>query len=569
MWLKFRSEAEKALQDALGELKISSEKLYLEVPPAEGDFGDLASSICLVLANDLGRKPHTIARDVQTVIQGRLEGKKYKLIEKVEVAGPGYLNFFMALGENSPKIIGKILDEGENYGKVDLGKGKKTLVEHTSANPDGPLHIGHLRNSILGDTISRILKFTGHEVITESYVNDCGRLMAIACWEYQKERSPPETGKKGDEWVVGIYIRGNKRIEKVGPEDAMKILREYEKGSHVPDFHALVNAALDGHKETLQNLGIEIDEYIWESTFIRNGTVNKLVQEIEKSKKAIKDKKLLALDLSEEGFRKEFMIRRSDGSLLYSAKDLAHHFYYKTSKADRSVIILGADHKLHYAHMKTALKLLKCKSEFEVVHYEFISLPEGQMSTRKGNYIAVDDLVAEAKKRAYEEVKTRRRDLKATEKEKIANAVAVGALRYAIASVSPEKPIMFSWDAILDFEKSSAPALQYTFARITRILEKTKKTPSKEFTPTSDPERSLLLHLAKFPEVVTNASESLRPHLITGYASELNNLFKDFYSKCKVIGSKEEPERLALVKATKQTMENILNILGIPALEKM
>jgi len=565
MWIKFYSEVEKAIQNALKGLKISSEKLYLETPP--GEFGDLASSICMVLAKELKRKPNTIAKDLQTVIQGRMESKKYPLIEKVEIAGPGYLNFYMNLEKSAPKILEEILEKKNDYGKVNLGHSTKTLVEHTSANPDGPLHIGHLRNSILGDTISRILRFTGYDVITESYVNDCGRLMAITCWEYQKERTKPHG--KGDEWVVDIYIRGNKRVDVEGAESAMKILREYEKGSHIADFHTIVKAAVSGQKETLEKLGIEIDEFIWESSFIRDGSVDKLVKEIEKMPKSIKDGKLLALDLSDEGFRKEFMIRRSDGSLLYSAKDLAHHYYYKTAKAKKSLIILGSDHKLHYAHMKTALKLLGCKSDFDVVHYEFITLPEGQMSTRKGNYISVDALITETKKRALEEVKTRRKDLKVKDRAPIAEGVATGALRYAIASVSPEKPITFDWDAILDFEKSSAPALQYTFARITRILEKTKKKPETDYMPQTDQERKLLLHLAKFPEVIKEASENLRPHLIAAYANELNNLFKDFYSKCRVIGTKQEEKRLALIKATRQTLENIFNLLGIPPLEKM
>ncbi|MFH1786051.1 MAG: arginine--tRNA ligase [archaeon] len=565
MWDDFKAEVKKEVNFALKELDASLSIDSFEQPP--GGFGDLSTTAPLVLAKELGRKPRDIAKDMLDIISTR----KHKLISKVEVAGPGYLNFYLDYDKSAGVLIADVLKKKDNYGKSAVGKKKKTLVEHTSANPDGPLHVGHFRNSVIGDCLARLLNFGGYDASTEFYVNDGGRQMGVCLWSYMNFHAGEKPDGKKDHWVAKVYIDGNKRLEgnEEGEKQVAQLLLDYAAGKHQETWSKVVDWCLEGHKQTLEGLGISVDAYHKESREVWDGSVKKMIKLVEKSKNALKDGELLGMDLKEHGFEKEFLVRRSDGTILYGAKDLAYHFFHKAGQADWMINVLGSDHKLYYGQLRTALNLLGVKQKFDVVHYEFLTLPEGQMSTRRGTYIAVDDLIAEARKRALAEVKKRRSDLSEKEMLKIADGVAVGALRYSIASISPEKPIFFKWEDALNFDKSSAPALQYTFARTTRILEKSKEKPDPKVKSLEESEKMLVRKIARFQETVEKAASELRPHVIANYADELNTAFKDFYAKCQVIGSDKEAQRLAIVKAVNQVMKNCLNILGIEPLAVM
>lgn len=564
MWENFEKEAKEKIEKALKELKAELKvKNHLEEPPPQ--FGDLAFTGSLALARELKLPP----RDIGKTLLESIQAQKLGYIEKVELAGPGYINFHAKYSKLAGGVLARIGKDKKKYG-AGKPKRKKVIVEHTSANPDGPLHIGHSRNSILGDSIARILEYSGYKVTREFWVNDCGRQIALAAWAYLKNPTEPK-GKK-DYWVVDIYINANRELEK-NPESAGQIselLKKYEEGDKktVGAFKKLVDACLEGHIQTLDRLGIKFDNFVWESSFLRDGSAQKLLKKIEANKKAVKEGQMLAIDLSEYGLEKEYLVRRSDGTLLYTLKDISYHLD-KLKRADMLVGIYGADHKLHFQQLLNVLELLGHKTDnIRLVHYEFISLPEGQMSTRRGAYISVDDLLNESTKRAKAEVDKRRADLSEKEKQKIAEAVGLGAVRYYIASVTPEKPLFFRWEDALNFEQNSSPALQYAYARACRILEKSEA--AKYELPALTPEEKRLISLlAKFGRVVEKSAEELKPHQIAAYANDLVTAFKKFYTNCRVLGSPEEKFRIALVLSTKQVLENALNLLGIEPLEQM
>jgi len=564
MWDKFEKEVAEKIENALKELKAELKiENHLEEPPQQ--FGDLAFTGSLALAKELKLPPREIGRTLLESIQAQ----KLEYIEKAELAGPGYINFYAKYSKLAGGVLEQIDKEKKKYG-MGKDKHKKVVLEHTSANPDGPLHIGHSRNSILGDTISRILAYSGYKLTREFWVNDCGRQIALAAWGYLNNPTEPH-GKK-DYWVVDIYVNANRELEKnpAIAEEIAKLLKKYEEGDKktVGTFKKIVDACLEGHLQTLDRMSIKFDNFVWESSFLRDGSTKKLLAKIEKSKKAVKEGQMLAIDLSEAGIEKAYLVRRSDGTVLYTLKDLAYHID-KLKRADMLVGIYGADHKLHFQQLLRVLEILGQKTKnIRLVHYEFISLPEGQMSTRRGTYISVDDLLDESIKRAKAEVDKRRSDLGEKEKEKIAEAVGLGAVRYYIASVSPEKPLYFKWEDALNFEQNSSPALQYAYARTCRILEKAEagKYELPELMPD---EKRLISLLAKFGKVVEKSAEELKPHQIAAYANDLVTAFKKFYTNCRVLGSPEEKFRIALVTSTKQALENALNLLGIEPLEQM
>jgi arginyl-tRNA synthetase len=335
----------------------------------------------------------------------------------------------------------------------------------------------------------------------------------------------------------------------------------------VDQFREAVSVCLDGIKETLSSLHIRHDRFVWESDFIRNGDVERVIERIRKMPESHEDETLW-LDLSEEGFKNRYILRRSDGTTVYAARDLAFQIW-KGRNFDQMIDILGADHKLIGAQLISTLRLLGEKPPI-ILHFEFVSLPEGSMSTRAGKFVSADELIKEVTEKAFEEVTRRREELSESERKRIARSVAIAAIRYDIVKVSPEKSTVFDWREALDFERQSGPYIQYAHARACSILEK-----AGEFTPAfqvEDPhEVALIKHIARFPFVLDQVVQELRPHLLAVYARDLADLFNTFYRYVPVLRSEGETRnsRLTLVEATRNTLKEALETLGIDALPTM
>jgi arginyl-tRNA synthetase len=282
----------------------------------------------------------------------------------------------------------------------------------------------------------------------------------------------------------------------------------------------------------------------------------------------VRENAVLSVDLSEFGYEKPYILRRSDGTTVYAARDLAYHTW-KGRNFDRVIDVLGSDHKLIGGLLQVTLGLIGEKQP-EIVYFEFVSLPEGSMSTRAGKFISADELIDEVTEKAFGEVTKRRPDLGEDERRKIARAVAIAGIRYDIVRVSPEKSTVFNWKEALDFERQSGPYILYAHARACSILEK-----AGEFTPafsfTTDGEARLAKQIARFPAVVSEVVETLRPHLLAAYARDLADLFNAFYRDNPVLKSEGEvrESRLALVQAAQHTLKEALETLGIDALSSM
>jgi arginyl-tRNA synthetase len=526
-----------------------------------GEHADLASTIAFSLAKKERMAPGRIAAGLAKAL-----GKRPDLAGiRVEAKGP-YLNF--TFGEDYLRdSIREAVKPG--YGTLPPREGR-VVIEHTSANPNGPLHVGHIRNTIIGDCLARAFRKAGHRIETHYYVNDMGRQIAIVVWAVDRYGAG-DPGMKGDDRIARAYIQANRDLEG-NPGAAAEIdrlMREVEAGDPemAGKFQAAVTTCLDGIRKTLADLGVSHDRFIWESDFVRNGDVERILGRIRRLEEYRKDETVW-LDLTAQGFKKPYILQRSDGTTVYAARDLAYHIW-KARNFGRIIDVLGADHKLIGAQLIATLRLLG-EEPPAIVHFEFVSLPEGSMSTRQGKFVSADTLIAEVAARAFEEVTSRRTELPEPERRAIARSVAIAAVRYDMGKISPEKAMVFDWKEALDFERQSGPYIQYAHARARSILE--KAGPFTEAHEFPDPmEVALGKAIARFPAVVEQVTVELRPHLLASYVHELANLFNTFYQHLPVLKSEgvTRESRLTLVSATANTLKEALLTLGIDALDTM
>ncbi|HID47852.1 MAG TPA: arginine--tRNA ligase [Methanococcaceae archaeon] len=547
--------------------------IKLEEPPSL-KLGDYSTNISFRLARILKRPPKVIAEELVE----KLKSESIPYVVDIRAVN-GYINFFLDYNSYAKLGIDRIIKEGENFGRG-RDRDKKIILEHTSANPNGPLHIGHGRNAIIGDSLKRILEFIGYDVETHYYVNDMGRQEAVVVFGLEKFEI--DRDKKPDHAMGEIYIKTNKLLEENPQleEEIGRIMREYERALEnredspiVERFQWAVNYALEGIKETLNNMNIQHDTFVWESNYVRNGMVRDVIKRLMETGNVIEEDNVYKLDLSDFGIEKKLVLTRGDGTTLYSTRDIAYHLD-KMARCDRGVDVLGADHKLTVQILNAALKLLNSKTP-EVIFYEFISLPEGSMSTRRGRFITLDEVLKEAERRAIGEVE-RRGVAREEEIEEIARKIALGAIRYNIVRVSPEKPMVFKWEEALDFEKVGCPVIQYAHARCCRILEHARemKVEDRELFnyEMTDQEKILVKTLLKFPKILEMSGESLKPHILANYMLDVAHKFNSFYGNCPILKEKDNSilhSRLKIVEATKIVIENGLRLLGIECPGKM
>ena len=641
---EFREECKIALKDALGRLypQISIPKITLEYPPSP-EFGELSSSLCFELAKQTGEKPIEMAEKVMQSI----DASQFALILSLKAAGKGYINFYVNLPEFSKLSLESITTLDTEYGFVRTDRPKKIIVEHTSANPISPIHIGQARNPILGDALASILEARGHKVFRHYYVDDVGRQAAVVAYGYQKLGKPKPEGKP-DHFIGKIYTitsciteidrlkkeirqakkRGateetsklqqelenwtsvaaelnsrfpklfDKLLKEVKEDENSEVkmndlVRGYEAGEEKAKslIREVCQICIKGLKKTLHTVGIAFDSWDWESSFAWSSDVKRTLEKLERSPYVFRvggvlefdaEKVVHDLGLKEElGLREEYEVPsltlvRADGTTLYTTRDIPYSLW-KFNRAEKVINVVGMEQSLPQLQLKLALYGLGYKDQAEnLVHfaYNLVSLPGYRMSSRRGRYITLDEVIDEVIKRAHEEVSKKSPHLSDEKKRLISQLVGIGALKYALVEVDPTKPVVFTWDRVLDFEKNSAPYIQYSHARACSILRKAGRKPENpDYSLLKDKlERDIILTLARFPEVFTDAAKNLRPNEIADFANALADKFNKFYAALPVI--KAEPKelsdvRLMLVDATRSVFRNAFSLLGIEAPEKM
>lgn len=442
----------------------------------------------------------------------------------------------------------------------------RVLVEHTSTNPTGPLHIGRSRNSIIGDSLARLLRRYGYRVSTQYYVNDTGKQVAGLYLGYV------EAGKK-DKSIEGLlngYRTVYKEIEK-NPEkerEIERLIKAYESNDPTvtAEIREICMVMLQGIMRSMAEIGVKVDDYVWESNFLRSEEMSSIEKDLQEYVREEDGATYVEIDPE----TKVFLTRRAHGTTLYVLRDLAYHTF-KSKNYDWLIDVLGEDHKAYARQLKAILTdMLELRSTLDFVFYGFISLESGKMSTRSGNVVTLDDLIQKARETSLEIVREKRPDLDENSLLKIAKAVAKSSIRFQIAKVNPDKPMVFKFSEALNFEGDSAPYIMYSYARASKILQKKGQENNGDTEEFVDEERSLLRSLYSYPYVLKNCRNALRTDLLGSYLLDLVRLFNEFYNKCQVIGSGlHEKKRIKIVEVYRNVLADACSILGLEILEEM
>lgn len=489
---------------------------------------------------------------------------KEDFIEKIGQIG-GYINFTL----KPSKLMGAIWKEIDGTGRYpDIFQDPERIsVEHTSTNPTGPIHIGRIRNSIIGDSLAKLVDRYGYRVTTQYFVNDSGKQVASLYAGFRKFVENQENPGVYD--LLEGYKKANEELDAGGviKDDIDDIIRKYERGDPetIEGIRKICTTVLKGIMESLDRIGISIDDYTWESDLIRAGDVDRVLEELGDN---VQEEDAAKYVLTNE--RKMFLTRR-DGTSLYFSRDLAYHLY-KFQNFDWLIDVLGENHKEHAGHMDYVLReLMGEEHRLDFVFYSYVSLETGKMSTRKGHIVTLDELVEKAVEESMKVVRSKRPDLPEERLADIAGSVAVSAIRFHILKLNANKPMVFRWSDALNLEGDTAPYIMYSYARAASIMRKLDD-PTWEPSDTYDQyETALIRQMYVYPHVLTDSLRGLKPENIANYLLELTRKFNDFYTYCPVINApeSERKRRVQIISAYRTIIKDASGIVGIQILEEM
>ncbi len=537
--------------------------------------GDFASNIALVLAKQAKRNPRDIAQLIIDHLPEMVE------VERLEIAGPGFINFTLAKNVHS-QVISLIKAAGDQYGRSDLGAGKKILVEFVSANPTGPLHVGHGRGAAYGDALARVLKATGHEVESEYYVNDAGRQMHILALSVYLRyldlagHSAPFPGNayQGDYiWDIAASVHREhaeamvldiKSLFSELPEDLEQamdtLISRCQDGLSDEAYRQLFDAGLialvDNIRADLALFGVSYDQWFSERSLVESSAITEAIEVLKANNKLYEQDGAWWFRSTDDGDEKDRVVLRANGQHTYFAADIAYHLQKHKRGFDQLINIWGADHHGYVARVKSAFKAMgKDPNALTVLLVQFAVLYRGEekvsMSTRSGDFVTLKELRDE---------------------------VGVDAARFFYVMRKPEQHLDFDLD-LAKSQSSDNPVyyIQYAHARVCSVF---KQLTEKGLTPAEDADLSLLTEtheaelmtlLSQFPEIVQRAARDYAPHLIAYYLRELANAFHTYYNAHPFIAAEAacRDARLALIDAARQVLANGLNLLAVSAPDKM
>jgi arginyl-tRNA synthetase len=510
------------------------------------NHGDYATNVALIIGKILKRKPDEIAGEIINSLD-----YDSQIIEKIELAGPGFINFYFTPSFNS-SIIKEILADKDNFGRSNKYSGKKAIVEFVSANPTGPLTVGHGRNAVIGDTISSMLEWVGYEVDREYYFNNAGRQMRML-GDSVRLRYLALLGQKIEfpkDYYQGVYII--EIAEKLKEEFSGKLINENAEGIFKERAEKEIFSDII---KTLNRINIRMKNFYNEQSLYEEGRINTLLKLFNKEKLSYEKEGAVWLKLTELGNEIDKVIVKSSGEPTYRLPDIAYHITKFERNYDLIVDLFGSDHSATYPDVIAGLRALGYDiNKVKVLIHQFVTILENnevvKMSTRKANYITLDELIDE---------------------------VGSDVVRYFFNMRSISSHLNFDIDlAKKQSDENPVFYLQYAHARISSILKMTKGE-GLEYSLenlnllTATEEQNLLKKLFEFPDEILYSSEYFESHRIPGYLEELAGLFHRFYTECRIIGSEKKlaEARIALCIAVQTVLKNGLSILSVNAPEKM
>lgn len=567
---KIANLIEESLQANGFETSTNDILLGVETPKdkTNGDF----SFPCFRLSKTLRKSPIEIANLIKDNI--KIEGTS---ISKVEVVN-GFLNFYVTQSNMAEEVIKKFAEQGEDYGKSNIGNGKKVIIEFSSPNIAKPFHIGHLKTTIIGNSLAKIYKNLGYETIKINHLGDYGTQFAKLIEAYKRWGSEYDLTENTIDKLVELYVRINALCEE--DESVLEECRNTFKKLEDKDPYCVElwenfrKLSLEEFEKIYKLLDVSFDSMNGEAFY--SDKMDEVVELLEKSGKLEDSQGAKIVDLSDVGINTPCIIKKSDGTSIYATRDLAAVLYRtRTYDFDKCIYVVGGEQTLHFKQVFAVSKYLGIDEKYtkglEHVGYGMIRLPEGKMSTRKGNFIKVDGLLNDAVSKVSEIMKDR--DIE--NKEVISKIVGIGAVVFDYLKESRIKDQVFDVKAALNFNGETGPYVQYTTVRTNSVLTRSNFKANIEDVDfdvlTDEYSLDVLKQISKFNEVIVQAMEKSEPSMVSRYLLDLSKKFSSFYNNNKIIGEAEniEKSRLYLTYMTNITLKNGLGLLGIKVPDKM
>ncbi|MEW6548469.1 MAG: arginine--tRNA ligase [Spirochaetota bacterium] len=581
LWKQRIFEALEKYRISLGGIspKIELEAIVMESPP-KPELGDIGFPM-FGFSKTFRKNPAQIASDIEGLLKAEHGGGKEG---SAAAAGP-YLNIFFHRADIAERMLrrGK---EPDWHDHLPLA-GRKVMVEFSCPNTNKPLHLGHLRNNVLGESISRILASAGAEVRKVNLINDRGVHICKSMLAYQTYgggRKPEDEGLKSDHFVGKYYVLFNtlKAEDPKAEERAQDLLRRWESGDpEVLSLWRTMNAwAVDGIKATYRRQGIDFDAYYFESLTYTKG-VAEIMQGLAKGIFYKEEDGSTWVDLEDIGLDKKVLLRK-DGTSLYITQDIGTAIYrHGDWPFDQLVYVVASEQQYHFRVLFEILRRLGYPWASNLYHlaYGLVNLPSGRMKTREGTVVDADDLMDELAALALKEIEEKGRDESVGDAAKVAEDVALGALHYYLLQTSPTKDMLYDPEQSLSFTGNTGPYLQYMGARASSILRKAQEGKGRSAAGEERPELlanaadwALVRRLAAFTEALEAAARNMEPSLMASYAHDLAADFSSWYRDNPVLNA-EDPDlsasRIALVAAVKATLHKVCQLLCVPFLELM
>ncbi|WP_207659215.1 arginine--tRNA ligase [Anaerobacterium chartisolvens] len=548
---------------------MDMEQIYnmLEIPPND-DMGDVALP-CFKLSKTLKKAPAAIAEE--------LSGKfiKSQYIDKVESLS-GYLNFFVNKKEFICSVVEDVLAANDRYGSSSSGDGKTVVIDFSAPNIAKPFHVGHLRSTVIGNSLYKIFSFSGYKCVGVNHLGDWGTQFGKLIVAY-KRWGDQERVKQGQiKELMSLYVKFHEEAE-LNPElddEAREWFVKMERG----DSEALrlwqwfKDISMEEFQRVYDVLGVSFDSYAGESFY--NDKMQAVIDELE-TKELLKESQGARIIELEQYGMPPCIILKKDGSTLYATRDITAAIYRKNTYAfEKCIYVTGAAQSLHFQQWFKVMELMGYSWSGNLTHVPFgiVSLGGEKLSTRKGKVVLLEEILSEAIKKTTEVIEAKNPGLK--DKEKVARQIGVGAVIFSDLSSNRIKDVSFSWEEVLNFDGETGPYVQYTHARTCSLIKKSGMELTGSFNAgllTAKEEYRLVKTLYSFPGIVSQAMEELEPSIVTRYLVDLAQDFNRFYHELPVLVEDHELQaaRLALVAASGITLANGLRLIGIDAPERV
>lgn len=545
-------------------------KQYIEVPKekANGDY----SFPCFRLAKELKQSPVNIANNIKENIE-----IDENIISKIDVVN-GFLNFYVSKSKIAEATIAKFNAQKEEYGKSDMGEGKTVLVEYSSPNIAKPFHIGHLKTTIIGHSLYNIYKFLGFKTIGLNHLGDYGTQFAKLIEGYKRWGDEYDFSTNPIDKLAELYVRINQLCSEDESvlEECRETFKKLEDGDEYCTklWNRFKDLSLQEFDKIYNLLGIEFDSMNGEAFY--SDKMQEIIDILEKNGKLIESQGAKVVNLEEQGIETPCIIQKANGSSIYATRDLAAIMYRaRTYDFDKCLYVVGEEQTLHFKQVFAVAKYLgldeKYTNGLEHVSYGMIRLPEGKMSSRKGNFVKVEDLLNEAITKSKEIIEDR--DIE--DKDLLAKQVGIGAVIFEDLAESRTKNQVFDLKEALNFNGETGPYIQYMTVRTKSVLEKAGYIPDGNSINaskiTDEASTSLLKYLSDFESTIISSMEKNEPSIISRYLIDLAKAYSSFYNENKILCEDRELQdaRLYITYMTKVTLTNGLGLLGIEVPEKM